>query len=51
MEVTAFTTSFDREKELKDLGASNISHSTDLESLGKQAKCYDLVLNTLFLEN
>ncbi len=33
MEVTAFTTSMDREQELKSLGAHFISHSTNLESL------------------
>ncbi len=88
MEVTAFTTSLDREKELKGLiiflifflqfihfiflnyrffklffinliciyfskalGATKISHSTNLESLAKEVKNYDVVLNTLFLEN
>lgn len=30
MKVTAFTTSFNREKDLKELGAINLSHSTDL---------------------
>lgn len=51
MEVTAFTTSLDREKELKGMGATKISHSTNLESLAKEVKSYDVVLNTLFLEN
>jgi len=33
VEVTAFTTSTGREKELKELGAHNIAHSTDPEKL------------------
>ncbi len=51
MEVTAFTTSMNREQELKSLGAHFISHSTNLESLKKEEKKYDIVLNTLFLDN
>lgn len=31
--VTAFTTSMNREKELKEMGATDISHSTNIESL------------------
>jgi len=34
MNVTAFTTSFNREAEIKQLGAYKLSHSTNLESLG-----------------
>jgi D-arabinose 1-dehydrogenase-like Zn-dependent alcohol dehydrogenase len=34
MIVTAFTTSFNREAEIKQLGAFKLSHSTNLESLG-----------------
>ena len=33
MIVTAFTTSFHREAEIKGLGAAKLSHSTDLASL------------------
>ena len=36
MIVTAFTTSFHREAEIKGLGASKLSHSTDLASLKKE---------------
>ncbi|KAM3142268.1 hypothetical protein pb186bvf_005677 [Paramecium bursaria] len=51
MIVTAFTTSFHREAEIKGLGASKLSHSTDLASLKKEEGQYDLVLNTLYIED
>jgi len=47
MRVTAFTTSFNKSAELHRLGASDLSHSVDLESLKKEEGKYDLVLNTL----
>jgi len=37
LEVTAFTTSFNREAELKSLGAHHLSHSTDIKSLNSMA--------------
>lgn len=51
MKVTAFTTSFNREKEMKDLGALNLSHSTDLDSLAKEKGKYDVVINTLYVSD
>ncbi len=51
--VTAFTTALNREQEFKALGADNISHSTDLKSLGSPEVLhkYALIVNTLFLED
>lgn len=40
MKVTAFTTSFNREAEIKALGASELSSSIDKESLAKEAGKY-----------
>jgi len=51
LDVTAFTTSFDREEEMKGYGAHQISHSTNLESLGKMAQSMDVIVNTLFIDN
>jgi uncharacterized zinc-type alcohol dehydrogenase-like protein len=51
LHVTAFTTSMNREKEIKELGASALSHSTDLASLAKEVGKYDLVLDTSYVEN
>lgn len=36
MTVTAFTTSFNREAEIKSLGATKLSSSINLESLKKE---------------
>lgn len=51
MEVTAFTTSMNREKEMNELGAAYLSSSIDKASLQKQSGKYDLVINTLFVED
>lgn len=51
MNVTAFTTSFNREKEIKALGANNLSHSTDLDSLAKEKGKYHVVINTLYVDD
>lgn len=51
MEVTAFTTSEDRQKELKELGATELRHSTNLDKLRLEEGKYNLVLNTLSVEN
>lgn len=51
MEVTAFTTSTGREKELKELGASYIRHSTDLLKLAEDEGKYHLVCDTLFVDD
>jgi len=51
MEVTAFTTSFNREKEMKSFGASKLSHSVDLESLKKEEGQYDIIVNTLYIKD
>lgn len=51
MIVTAFTTSFNREAEIKQLGAFKISHSTNLESLALEKGKYDFVINTLYVED
>lgn len=49
--VTAFTTSIDRTEELFRLGASAVSHSTNIASLKGEEGKYDLVINTLFVED
>jgi len=49
MEVTAFTTSFNRKEEILSLGASHLSHSSDLKSLEQEKGKYDVVVNTLFI--
>ncbi|CAD8158154.1 unnamed protein product [Paramecium pentaurelia] len=51
MTVTAFTTSKNREQEIKKLGASNLSSSIDVESLKAEQGKYDIVINTLYIEN
>lgn len=53
LKVTAFTTSTNREEELKAMGAHDISHSTNLESLGSESVLhqYDVIVNTLFIED
>ena len=51
LEVTAFTTSFEREKEILELGASRLSHSTNLEILSTEKGKYDIIVNTLFITN
>lgn len=51
MKVTAFTTKTDKRKELHDLGATDISHSVNLEELKKQEGKFDLVVNTLFVSS
>jgi uncharacterized zinc-type alcohol dehydrogenase-like protein len=50
MEVTAFTSSTGREKELRDLGATHIRHSTNLKMLQEDEGQYHLVCDTLFVE-
>jgi len=51
LKVTAFTTSAHKEAEIKKLGASAISSSIDLASLDKEKGKYDIVINTLFVED
>lgn len=51
--VTAFSSSFKKEKELKEMGAYDVSSSIDVKSLSSEgiAHTYDMVLNTLFLDD
>ncbi|KRX00455.1 GroES (chaperonin 10)-like protein [Pseudocohnilembus persalinus] len=49
LEVTAFTTSTNRNKELQELGAHHIAHSTDPEKLKQSAYSQHMIVNTLFI--
>ena len=51
LRVTAFTTSKSREALLKKLGATDLSSSVDMAELAKMSGKYDIVLNTLFIDN
>jgi D-arabinose 1-dehydrogenase-like Zn-dependent alcohol dehydrogenase len=51
MEVTAFTTKTKNFDELRLIGVSHVQSSIDLESLKSNEGKYDLVINTLFLDN
>ena len=51
MEVTAFTTKTKNFDELRKIGVSHVQSSIDLESLKSNEGKYDLVINTLFLDN
>lgn len=49
--VTAFTTSMHKEADIKAMGATRISHSLNVESLAQEKGKFDIVLNTLFVED
>jgi len=51
LKVTAFTTSNNKEADIKKLGASGISSSIDLASLALEKGKYDIVINTLCVED
>jgi D-arabinose 1-dehydrogenase-like Zn-dependent alcohol dehydrogenase len=51
MKVTAFTTKPERTKELAALGATATSHSVNKESLKAQEGNFDIVINTLFIDD
>ena len=51
MEVTAFTTRLENAPSLRQLGASDVQHSTDLDLLRQNKGRYDVVITTLFIED
>lgn len=50
MTVTAFSTSA-RTAEIHQLGATNIISSTDKDALAKVQGQFDIVINTLYVDN
>jgi alcohol/geraniol dehydrogenase (NADP+) len=46
-DVTAFSTSVDKEAEAKALGANHFINSRDLEAMAKTANSFDLILSTV----
>lgn len=51
MEVTAFTTRLENAPSLKQLGASDVQHSTDPNLLRSNEGKYDLVVSNLYIED
>lgn len=51
MEVTAFTTRLGNAPFLRQLGASDVQHSTDPNLLRSNEGKYDIVVSTLFIED
>lgn len=51
LDVTAFTTSMQKEEEMKAMGANRLSNSINPESLSQEMGKFDIVLNTLYIDD